>query len=205
MRMRWMAGLLVAGAAALAIAAPAQAGLLVSSATDCDDQVYEQPFLPWADPASYVLAPGGTFEQGAGDWRLSGNASVVSGNESHYVHAAGDSSSLSLGSGSSATSDSMCVGIEHPTLRLFAARTGGSLLSTLKVDVLFEDNGGSVRALPIGLLLAGNQWQPTLAMPVVANLLPLLPGEHTAVAFRFTVNGGSWKIDDVYVDPYRSR
>jgi hypothetical protein len=204
MRMRWMAGLLVAGVAALAIAAPAQAGLLVSSATNCNDPVYEQPFLPWADPASYVLAPGGTFEQGAGDWKLSGNASVVSGNESYYVHGDGESASLSVGSGSSATSDSMCVGIEHPTLRLFA-RNSGSLLSTLKVEVLFEDNGGSVHALPIGLLLAGGQWQPSTAMPVVANLLPLLPGEHTAVAFRFSASGGNWKIDDVYVDPYRSR
>jgi hypothetical protein len=195
---------MVVSVAALAIASPAQAGLLVSSATDCDDQALEQPFLQWADPASYVLAPGGTFEHGAGAWNLSGNASVVSGNESYYVHGGGETSSLSLGSGASATSNSMCVGIEHPTLRLFA-RNSGSLLSTLKVEVLFEDNGGTVRSLPIGLVLAGGQWQPTLAMPVIANLLPLLPGEHTAVAFRFTANGGNWKIDDVYVDPYRSR
>jgi hypothetical protein len=204
MRIRWMAGLLVAGVAALAIAAPAQAGVLVSSATNCDDQVYEQPFLPWADPASYVLAPDGTFEQGAGGWTLSGNALVVSGNESYYVHGAGESSSLSVGSGSSATSDAICVGIEHPTLRVFA-RNGGSPLATLKVEVLFEDASGSVHALPIGLLTAGAQWQPSVVMPVVANLLPLLPGDHTAVAFRFSANGGSWKIDDVYVDPYRSR
>ena len=39
-------------------------------------------------------------------------------------------------------------------------------------------------------------------MLVVANLLPLLPGEHTPVAFRFTALGGDWSIDDVYVDPY---
>ena len=32
-----------------------------SAATTCDQQVYEQPFLRWADPAQYVLAPGGTF------------------------------------------------------------------------------------------------------------------------------------------------
>jgi hypothetical protein len=40
-------------------------------------------------------------------------------------------------------------------------------------------------------------------MPVIANLLPLLPGSRTAVAFRFTPygDGGDWTIDDVYVDP----
>jgi hypothetical protein len=204
MRIRWFAGIVVAVAAALAIAAPAQAGVLVSTATSCDDQIYEQPFLPWADPANYVLAPSGTFEQGSSGWTLSGNASVVSGNESFYVHAAGESSSLSLPSGSSATSDSMCVGIEHPTLRIFA-RNSGSLLSTLKVEVLFEDAGGAVRALPIGLLVAGSQWQPSAVMPIIVNLLPLLPGERTAVAFRFSASGGKWKIDDVYVGPYRSR
>jgi hypothetical protein len=41
-------------------------------------------------------------------------------------------------------------------------------------------------------------------MPIVVNLLPLLPGDHTAVAFRFST-AGNWQIDDVYVDPYRSR
>ena len=39
---------------------------------------------------------------------------------------------------------------------------------------------------------------------MLANLLPLLPGEMTAVAFRFTARGGaSWAIDDIYVDPKR--
>jgi hypothetical protein len=204
MRIRWLLGILVAGVAALTVVGPAQAGVLVSSATDCDEQVFEQPFLPWADPANYVLAPSGTFESGVGGWSLTGSASVVSGNESFYVHAAGESSSLSLPSGSRATSASMCVGIEHPTLRIFA-RNSGSLLSTLKVEVLFEDAAGTVRALPIGLLAAGNQWQPSAVMPIVVNLLPLLPGEHTAVSFRFSASGGTWKVDDVYVDPYRSR
>ena len=46
-------------------------------------------------------------------------------------------------------------------------------------------------------------WQPTLPMTVVANLLPLLPGEHAPVQFRFTPLLGGWQIDDVYVDPMR--
>jgi hypothetical protein len=39
-------------------------------------------------------------------------------------------------------------------------------------------------------------------MPIGVNLLPLLPGNYTAVAFRFRASGGDWQIDDVYVDPY---
>src|SRR5205823_679050 len=59
--------------AALALSAPlAQAGPLADSATSCADQTYSQPFLPWADPASYTLAPNGSFEHGSGSWSLSG-------------------------------------------------------------------------------------------------------------------------------------
>jgi hypothetical protein len=191
--------------ACLAIAAPAaNAGVLVSSATSCDAQTFEQPFVPWADVANYVLTPSGTFEQGSNGWTLSGGASVVSGNESYNVHGAGESHSLALPSGSSATSSSMCVGIEHPDLRIFA-RNAGASLSTLKVDVLYEDASGSAQSLTIGTLTGSANWQPSVVMPLVVNLLPLLPNERTAVAFRFTADSapGSWRIDDVYVDPYR--
>jgi hypothetical protein len=55
-----------------------------------------------------------------------------------------------------------------------------------------------------GATLGGGKWQPTLPFPVLASLLPLLPGEMTPVQFRFTpVGGGTWQIDDVYVDPWR--
>ena len=38
----------------------------------------------------------------------------------------------------------------------------------------------------------------------MANLLPLLPDQHTPVAFRFTpMLGGNWSVDDVQVDPYK--
>jgi hypothetical protein len=193
------------GLVGLAAAAPAaNAGVLVSSATSCDEQTFEQPFLRFGDVANYVLAPTGTFESGADGWTLSGGASVVSGNESYYVHSAGESHSLSLPAGSSATSSSMCVGIEHPDLRIVARNTGSSL-ATLKVDVLYEDAAGNVQSLTIGTLTGSASWQPSVVMPLVVNLLPLLPDERTAVAFRFSTDSaaGAWRIDDVYVDPYR--
>jgi hypothetical protein len=98
----------------------------------------------------------------------------------------------------------MCVGLEHPTLRFFARNTG-SPLSVLGVEVKFEDAAGSVHSLPIGTVAAGGSWQPTAPMVIGVNLLPLLPGEYTPVAFEFTPYGfgGNWRIDDVYVDPYR--
>lgn len=186
-------------------AASAQAGPLVASATGCEPETYEQPFLPWADVANYVLAPDGTFESGAASWTL-GGAAVGAGNEPFYVHGAGESASLALPDGSSATTRAVCVGIEHPTIRFFA-RNGGLPQSTLQVEVLFEDATGGVHAAAIGVVTSDGSWQPTPPLPIVVNLLPLLPGERTAVAFRFTPQGtgGSWEIDDLYVDPWRGR
>lgn len=70
--------------------------------------------------------------------------------------------------------------------------------------MLYEDAFGTVQSLTIGRVLGPHGWGPTLPMPVTANLLALLPGDRTAVAFRFTAEGaeGSWLVDDVYVDPY---
>lgn len=190
---------LTAAAAALALPGSAQAGALVASAGDCAEQSLSQPFLPWADPAQYVLAPGGSAESSSGWASLSG-ASLAQGNEPWNVRDAQDHKSLSLPADASATTGTICVGIEHPTLRFFAR--GGGAMDHLSVEVLFEDAGGEVHDLAIGTVAAGS-WSPTAVFPVVANLLPLLPGEHTPVAFRFTSHGtGTFQIDDVYVDPY---
>lgn len=193
---------------ALAVGTPtASAGTFTDSAAGCDTQTFSRPFLRWLDLAQYTLAPGGSLEGGAGGWTLSGGARVVAENESYRVGGASDGRSLSLPPGSSAVTSPMCVGIEHPTVRLFVSNSG-SLLSTLKVEVLYEGLFGQVQALPIGLLVAGSKWQPTLPLPILANITGSLlssDGE-TAVAFRFTPVGwfGGWRIDDVYVDPFKA-
>jgi len=193
---------LLAGLAALVLAPRAEAGPLVAAAEGCGSETLERPFLPWLDPAQYVLAPDGTFTRGATGWTRAG-AAVVADNEPWFVHGAERAAALELREGSSATSPAMCVGIEHPTLRFFA-RNIGSTLGTLGVEVLFEDATGAVRSLPLDAVSVGSRWAPTLPLPIVANLLPLLPGERTAVAFRFTPQGAdsAWRIDGVYVDPW---
>jgi hypothetical protein len=197
---------LLAVAVIAALPAAASAGVLVRTTTSCASESLSQPFVPWLDGARYTLAPGGAFEAGGPNWNLAGSATIVAGSESFRVHAPGDARALRIPSGSSAQSPAMCVGLGHPTLRLFARRTGGSLLSTLRVDVLFEDNLGLLSSLPIGVVLAGSQWTPSLPLPVVANLLPLLPGQQTPVAFRLTPQGGgTWDVDDFYVDPWSGR
>ena len=185
-----------------ALAPTASAGVLVKSAPSCADQPTSKPFARWGDRADYVLAPGGSFESGSPSWKLNG-ADVVAGNERFYVRHPGDRRSLRLEPGASATSPAMCVGLQHPTLRLFA-RNNRPLLSALSVEVIVETSVGLTAAVPVGVALPTNSWQPTPVYLMVANLLPLLPNQHTPVAFRFrALGGGTWWIDDFYVDPKR--
>ena len=194
-------GLTAVAAGMLAMALPnaASAGVLVADAPNCDTQILSQPFLPWADIASYTLDNGGSFENGTPGWSLNG-ASVAGGNEPFNVGSSSDSHSLSIPGGASATSSTVCVGIEHPDIRFFAKASNPA--AHLNVEVLFEDAGGNVLSAPIGLVTGNNGWALTPTYPIIANLLPLLPGSHTPVAFRFTASGGSFRIDDLYVDPY---
>jgi hypothetical protein len=190
-----MRSLLIAAvvAAFLVPSTPAQAGLLP---TTCASEPARQVFLPWLDLMNYVQAPDGGLEAGGADWTLRAGAKVVPGNEPFKVGGAGDSRSLALPAGASATTALSCHGLDRPTLRFFARRTSG-LLPVLRVEAV---HGGV--AVPVGVVAGlGSAWQPTLPMLLPLNLLPDLDDDG-AVAFRFTSLGGGFAIDDVYVDPY---
>ena len=194
-----LAALAAVGASVTAalLAPPASAGMCDATAT--------QPFLPWLDPARYVLAPGGAIETGTKNWRLSGGAQIVPGNEPYQVHDLADDESLSLPPGSTALTDRVCLGLTYPTIRFFALNSG-SPLATLKVEVLFRDGLGALLGrATIATLTAFPEWQPTLPIAVLANATALAGTR--SVQFRFTPDGaqGAWQIDDLYVDPWVSR
>jgi hypothetical protein len=197
--------LLAVAALALALAAPASAATTDGLVGTCPS-TYEQPFTPWLDFANYVLVPNGDLESGAAGWRLTGGATVADENERFYVRDTDDTRSLSLPAGSSATTSRMCIGLGSPDLRFFA-RTSGWTLSTLKVEVLYTDLFGQSRTLTVGILTGSPSWQPTVPVAFLTNLtlLPVVSDGTTSVAFRFTPQGSSseWRIDDVYVDPFK--
>jgi hypothetical protein len=188
---------------AIALLPSTASAVLVQDAPSCAPQPTTKAFAPWGDGRNYMLAPGGSFEDGAPGWQLKG-ASIDSGNESFYVGGRSHSRSLRLDSGETATSPPICVGLEHPTIRLFA-RNNRLLLSTMTVEVIVHTKLGLKVPVPIGVMLPHSKWKPSPGYLVVANLLPLLPGNYTPVQFRFRAIGlGSWWIDDFYVDPRRT-
>ena len=194
-------------ATAAVFAAPASAGILTASASDCGDETLTKPFAQFGDGASYKLVRNGSFETGTDGWTLSRGAKVVTGNEPWKVGGSTHAKSLVLPAGSTAISPVSCVGLAEPTLRFFARKNRAALLgiSTLAVSVYVKTSLGLVVPVPVGVVLNDGKWKPTPPMLIVANLLPLLPGDRTPVAFQFTPVLGDWQIDDLYVDPYRTR
>lgn len=201
LRRALVAALLAAMGTAIA-AAPASAGVLVKTATNCDQSAVSKPFTTWGDQADYFLAPGGRLESTPAGWTLTGGAKVVADNEPWKVSGEG-SGALHVPAGGSATTPTICVGLEHPTIRFFARRTSGlPLVASLAVSVQVETSLGLVATVPVNaVLLSNGNWAPTARMLLVGNLLPLLPGQMTPIRLRFTPLLGDFRIDDVYVDP----
>ena len=197
----------VTGTALFALPGTASAGLLVASAPSCDNGANSQPFTQWGDTNNYFLAPGGNFESGAAGWTLNG-ARITNDQEPWRVQQDNGSHALVVPAGHSVVSPTMCVGIENPSMRFFAHRSGGGLLaaaSQLVVTARVETSLGLVVEVPVGtinLLSNGTTWNKTPVQIVLASLLPLLPGEHTPIQFRFAAVGtADWVSDDVFVDP----
>ena len=145
------------------------------AAQACIDQPLSKPFTPWLDFANYQAAPE--------EWALAGAAFAPGGQPW-----GGGDESLSIPAGASAVTDPVCITLVHPTLRFFARGTG-----TLAVSVI---TAGGLE-LPVGVVLGTGAWSPSPVLPIVLNLL----GEQD-VRFRFTSALGSFRIDDVWIDPY---
>jgi hypothetical protein len=156
----------------------------------CNGSALSQPFLPWADPSTYELAPGGDFG-GAGVWATDGGARVVAGGEP-YGASGSAQSALSLPVGGSAESPSTCVDAAYPTVRMFVAGTGA-----VAVEVVAD---GIV--IPSGIAIASGPWTPTPIMVTGAALESALSGGAASVSLRLVGLSGDPRIDDVYIDPW---
>jgi hypothetical protein len=159
------------------------------------------PFLSWADSNQYWLAPEGNF-QGKSTWALTGGAAIANGNETFYVGNKNDSYSLSIPAGGSATTPSVCITALSPLMRFFA--TGGNPTSPLKVEVIATTPVGTMQRT-IASVGASANWAPTPQIYFLAGLAALANPDGTmSVKFRFSNPGtAAWKIDDVYVDPWK--
>jgi hypothetical protein len=184
---------LVGGAAS---ANNARAGLLT-----CADNP-ERVFAPWGDSSLYTLAPNGSLEGGSLGWSLSGARVIPQSNTLRK-----GSYSLSLPSGSSATSPAACVKLLDPASRFFVRNTGASD-GRLKVEVTYKTLLGLfTMSSTLGYVQVDGLWQPSPkyahALQNILGTLALNSKLSASLRFRFTPvgRGASFEIDDLYVDP----
>jgi hypothetical protein len=189
--------------AAISLIALLALGLAAVSAQACSYPGAKPVFAAWGDQHDYALAPEGGFESGGNGWSLRGGASVVAGNESYQLNGAGDSESLSLPAGSSATSPPICMSIDTPLIRL-VARNAGDPSSRMRVEAVYSLLG-LVRTNVVNTIYAGPSWEPAKQMSTVLGLSTIvgtiLP---SAIQVRLTPldSAGRWQVDDLYVDPF---
>lgn len=152
-------------------------------------------FSEWGDGTDYYFPTNGGFEGGSTGWSLAGGAAVVQGNESYYLHSAGDSHALYMPSGSSAAYN-VCYGTLYPSIRFMVA---GS--AKVHVWITTKNLLGLVSTLDGGsFYVSGGSWNPS---PRLSSLLSALiaPLGTKQMQVHIGVSGGSAQIDDLYVDP----
>jgi hypothetical protein len=189
----WLVLTAVVAAAGLAVPA-ASAGSLLPS---CGAKSY--PFAQWGDQDAYCAFPNLGFENGTTAWTLTGNASVVSGNEPWNVSGSG-THALQLKPGATALSSALPISLVDPWVRFFARSVGAN--GPLQVQVLFHGLLGNLTGvLNVGSLSPSgySSWQP-IQRVLSALALPL--GTSSAqVLLTSKATSGSWQADDVYLDP----
>jgi hypothetical protein len=157
-----------------------------------------QAFAQWGDLHYYVFGANGGLEFGSYGWSLTGGSTVVSGNESYYLHSRYDSHSLYIPANGSATTPAMCMETSSSVLRFFVRGSGAVHVQVVERNLL----GLVVGVLDQATVGGSSTWQPS---PTIVNLQSLqgLVGV-SSVQLRFIAQGGSDQIDDVYVDPMAS-
>ena len=160
-----------------------------ASGGHCTLSTVAQPFLLWADPASYELIPGGDFENGT--WSLTGGAQRVSGSEPYAATGKLGNRSASVPAGGSALSPRACVAETEPTIRFFIAGSGA-----VAVDFIY---GGTV--IPSGTVVASGSWMPSLVV-LTGSAITAAANGNVEVSVELIGLSGDPQVDDVFIDPW---
>jgi hypothetical protein len=187
------------------------------SRATCDYPVVENPFTRFGDYLDYVLAPDGSFENGAAGWQLDGGAKLVDTDKGR---------SLQMPEDATAISPAMCLDLNFPHFRMYhrVVKPKTSLLGGLlglvlgdqddarvKVEVIYHEVENPVWTEMARFdgdegIGAGNGWRLSKKINLEPQLGGPEPGARQA-ALRFTVEKArdreSVLLDDIYVDPMR--
>jgi hypothetical protein len=181
----------------------------LAHANSCPAKPTSKAFQKFGDEANYVLVEGGLFGSGTPNWSL-GSAELANENpeaeNSQYDFGdgrgseGGSSRTLQIPDGATVVSAPFCVDSSYPSFRFLMRRVSGDYESaTLDVSLRWSDSRGRQHETSDASLQAHRQWTLT---PVLELASKLPAGVTPNVRLVFQPNGGSFAIDDIYIDPY---
>jgi hypothetical protein len=186
----------VALSAALATAPSAFAGT-----AGCGGAATSQVFGPWSDSALYQPFQGSSFESGASGWSWGGKANIVSGDDAHLPGATG-SHAVNLPAGGTAKSPWICMDSSTPSFRFFLRRVSGT--GNLTVMGQLAGSGG-VSLTTFATITGGADWAPSAVVAFPSSFMTALAGGTFNAQFQFVSDPGTvYRIDDVFLDPYKT-
>lgn len=188
---------LVLAAAPIVVAQPGQA-----ATPACTTRTTTTPFTAWGDTNAYFTVPDGSFESGVSTWRTSRGVTTVAGNEPWKVLGKGHGTSLRIPGGGSATTQSMCIATAEDSLRFFYQSPGVSG-SQLHVSI-YVTSGVNVATndYDINGSRAGWAVSDRIMLPDIRDA----SGRQTVtITFSPRQTAATWQIDDVEIDPWKTR
>lgn len=194
-------GLVIAGVTAAALAAGPAAAQAACPVPNEQTKVFAN-WWGW-DQNLYYLAPGGSFE----DWTMwgwelhNGATTVTGGDEQRFSNPA---KALQLKPGQKAVSPPFCVDETQPHFR-FAAKADGPGELKARVQYLKDWQWVEADALSLGDFWH-RTWVPSGNAILAPNLAIPVGGDRLArLVFESPTAGTTWRVDSVFVDPYRRR
>jgi hypothetical protein len=182
-------------------------GTSAAGEASCFAPALFDPLTAFKDRRHYFVAPSGDFEDPAlPGWQLTGGATLsTSGSNAGITTGESQTSSLLLPPGASATSPEMCVDLDYPTFRFFAAQLTEDTDAELAVDVIYPALArNNVRQAKKFRLKAKDGWTLSDDIKLEPQRLGKAAGWRK-IAVRFRVKPGkkpaAYRIDDVLIDP----
>ena len=167
------------------------------------------PLLAFKDRRDYFVAPAGDFEDpNLPGWQLTGGAQVTAGGSVARASSAMRRRTVCRSPPAArATSPEMCVDLNYPVFRFFAAQLQPDTDSELVVDVIYPAlTRNNVREAKKFRLKAKDGWKLSDDIKLEPQRLGKRAGWRR-IAIRFRVESGkksaAYRVDDVLIDPRR--
>jgi hypothetical protein len=210
------ATLAVAGLALSAGAATASAGstplgqtaviVTPESWDTCTDPTIVNPFAAFSDTRDYVLAPQGSFENAlAPGWQFSPGVRISEGADGFNLGGAADRSSLTLPEGGTALSPAMCVDLNYLTFRFAHNALTDPDQAEISIEVVYPNTSRpEFKEMKHFDGRQGTHREGDWLLSDDVDLQPDRGGSRWGgrlTLIKFKALSGSWRIDDVFVDP----